>query len=57
MSPRRTVRVVEPPAEAPLLLSEIKAWIKIDAVDDDALLDGLMQAACEAAESSRAARC
>jgi len=47
---RRTVALVTGPAVEPVTLDEVKAWAKIDAADEDALLTSLVAAAREAAE-------
>lgn len=48
---RRTVQLVTAPAAEPVTLAEAKAWAKIDASDDDALLVALVAAARESAEN------
>lgn len=47
---RRSVSLVTGPAAEPLILNEVKEWLKIDGTDEDALLAALITAACQAAE-------
>lgn len=47
---RRTVKVTSAPASSPVSLAEVKAWLRIDTSDEDALLASLIGAATDAAE-------
>jgi hypothetical protein len=48
--PRRSLTLVTGPAKEPLSLAEVKAWAKIDASDEDALLVSVIAAARASAE-------
>lgn len=44
------MRLITPPAVEPLSLEEAKAYLRVDSVDDDALISGLITAAREYCE-------
>ena len=43
--------IVNPPAVEPFALSEVKRWLRVDHVDDDQLISGLVRAARERVEA------
>lgn len=48
---RRTVAVVTPPAAMPVTVAEVKAYIRLDTSDEDALIETFIDAATENAEA------